>query len=137
LVIDASATLAWCFHDEQTSKSRGLLREVVSRGAIVPPHWRFEVANGLQMAVRRQRIDIAFRDLTLADLGALDISVDSESEGQAWTTTVALADRHGLTIYDAAYLELAQRRRVSLATLDEGLVRAARASLIAVVGDRA
>lgn len=134
LVLDCSVTLSWYFEDERTEASRAVLDQVVEEGAIVPPLWRFEVANGLQMAVRRRRIDGSFRDETLADLAELDILSDPDSDGQAWSSTLRLADRHRLTVYDAAYLELAQRRRLPLATLDLALSRAAVAELITVLG---
>jgi predicted nucleic acid-binding protein len=134
LVIDSSITLAWHFKDEQTAQSRAVLKQVVEAGAIVPALWRFEIANALLMAVRRKRIDHGFRDRALAHLGTLAIITDRESEEQAWKASVRLAERHGLTVYDAAYLELAQRRRLPLATLDAALVRAAGAELTTVLG---
>lgn len=76
-------------------------------------------------ALRRKRIDIAFRDRAIAELGALPIAADLETDTYAWTTTLHLADRLGLTPYDAAYLELAQRRKLPLATLEAALRRAA------------
>lgn len=132
-VLDGSLALAWQFEDEQTEPILALLDRVVEDGAIVPPLWRYEVANGLQIAIRRRRIDARRRDRALAYLSALDISIDQESEMHAWSATVRLAERHGLTVYDAAYLELAERRRLMLATLDEALARAARAEGIDVV----
>ena len=134
LIIDSSITLAWYFIDEQTAASRAVLKQVVENGAIVPTLWRFEVANALQMAIRRKRIDIGFRERALAHLGKLEIAVDSESDAQAWSASLKLSERHGLTVYDAAYLELAQRRRLSLATLDAALVRAGREELVPVIG---
>ena len=134
IVIDSSITLAWYFEDEVAQASDAVLHDVRKGGAVVPPLWRFEVANGLQTAVRRKRIDATFRDESLADLDVLPIAVDTDSAIHAWTTSVALADRHGLTIYDAAYLEVAQRRRLPLATLDAALIRAGRAERLAVIG---
>ena len=96
-------------------------------GALVPALWRLEVANALQMGVRRRRIDAAFRDASLNDLALLAIEVDADTDTYAWSTTLWLAQQFGLTVYDAAYLELAQRRRLPLATLDESLHTAARA----------
>ncbi len=134
LVIDGSITLAWYFTDERTEASHAVLRQVAEEGAIVPALWRIEVANGLQMAVRRKRVDAHFRDRALAHLGTLDIMTDTEGEAYAWSTSVQLAERHALTVYDASYLELAQRRRLRLATLDMALIRAGRAELVAVIG---
>jgi predicted nucleic acid-binding protein len=134
LIIDSSITLAWYFADEQTKASRAVLMRVAQQGAVVPPLWWFEVANGLQMAMRRRRVDSSFRDRALLHLGTLGIDSDSDSETHAWTATVKLADRHALTIYDAAYLELAQRRRLDLATLDNALIRAAQAEFVTTIG---
>ena len=134
LVLDSAMALAWCFEDERTAAAQKVLVQVAESGAIVPSLWRFEVANGLQMAVRRQRIDEDYRDRMLTDLAAFDIRLDSESEAQAWSVSVQLAAAHQLTVYDAAYLELAQRRRLPLASLDKALQGAAAASKVTVLG---
>jgi predicted nucleic acid-binding protein len=134
LVLDGSLTLAWYFVDEQTAGSRAVLDQVVEGGAVVPPVWRFEVANALQMAFRRKRIDAGFRDSALAHLDTLAIWTDIESESHAWSATMKLADRHALTVYDASYLELAQRRRIPLATLDSALIRASKIDLVSTIG---
>jgi predicted nucleic acid-binding protein len=128
LVLDPSLTLAWYFEDERTDAADAVLDQVVEAGAVVPPLWRIEVLNALQVSIRRKRIDAAFRDAALARLGAMAIAVDPESDTHAWTTTRQLADRFRLTAYDAVYLELAQRRNLPLATLDQDL-RAAGAAL--------
>ncbi|MFM9616324.1 type II toxin-antitoxin system VapC family toxin, partial [Streptomyces niveiscabiei] len=73
------------------------------------------------MAVRKRRIDPDFRRAALADLAILDISTDPQTDSHAWTDTLNLADQLRLTVYDAAYLELAQRRILPLATLDREL----------------
>ena len=134
LVIDSSMTLAWCFEDEKTAASLAVLARVAEAGAIAPALWRLEVANGLQMAVRRKRITAAYRDASLADLRALFIAIDPQTDHHAWTATLQLADRHDLTLYDAAYLELAQRRNLPLATLDGKLATAARGENVALIG---
>ena len=71
----------------------------------------------------------------MADLARLDISVDPETSNVAWTGTVQFADRFGLTVYDASYLELAQRRSLPLGSLDNALCTAARALGVVVIGD--
>lgn len=134
LVLDSSMTVAWFFADEQTDGTRRALDAVARTGAIVPSLWRLEVANALQMALRRGRIDAAYRDASLADLGRLAVTVDPETDGQARSATLQLSDRFGLTLYDAAYLELARRRALPLATLDHALRDAAGALGIAVLG---
>lgn len=134
LALDSSLTLAWYFPDEGTDASDRVLRQVAVAGAIAPVHWRAEVANALQMAVRRKRIDAAYRDNSLKELAHLPITIDPETNDHVWSATVQLADLHGLTIYDAAYLELAQRRRLPLATLDEALRVAARGCGVELLG---
>lgn len=126
LVLDSSATLAWVHGDERTPAIEAVFDVVVAQGAHVPALWHLEVANGLAMAVRRKRVTAAFRDEALADLADLDVAVDPETHRHAWGATRRLADLHRLSVYDAAYLELAQRRRLPLATLDGPLAAAAR-----------
>ncbi len=125
LVLDSSATLAWIYGDEITPAIRTVFERVAEQGAIVPALWPLEVANGLTIAMRRGRIDAAFRGAALADLALLDIATDQSTGSHAWDATLALADRFRLTLYDAAYLELAVRRSVPLATLDGALREAA------------
>ena len=126
LVIDASLTLSWYFEDERTPATDAVLDQVVEEGAAVPVLWRLEVTNGFQMAIRRKRIDAAFRDRALPQLSLLPITMDVDSDLHVWTAALRLADRFGLTIYDASYLELAQRRELPLASLDQELRAAAR-----------
>jgi predicted nucleic acid-binding protein len=125
LVIDASATLPWYFQDEASPESELIFDRVASAGAIVPAHWKLEVANGFQTALRRRRINAEYRDESLTDLASLPIDIDPETNARAWLDTLQMAGRFGLTPYDAAYLELALRRHLPLATLDKDLRRAA------------
>jgi predicted nucleic acid-binding protein len=134
LVIDASMTMAWYFEDEQTPAALEILRTVSREGAIVPSLWRLEVASALQAALQRKRITVEFRDASLHDLGTLAITIDDETDRYAWTRTLQLADRFGLTVYDSAYLELADRLRLPLATLDQPLRLAANALGAALLG---
>jgi predicted nucleic acid-binding protein len=124
LVLHSSVTVAWFFRDEQIDAVRGVLGTFSQSGAVVPSLWRIEVANALQMAVRRGRIDEGYRDLSIADLAIMDV-VDAESDRHVWSTTLNLANRFRLTIYDAIYLEVAQRLALPLASLDRQLRRAA------------
>jgi predicted nucleic acid-binding protein len=133
LVIDSSMTLAWYFEDEKTAASIAVLNRVAEEGAVVPALWHLEVLNGLQVAVRRGRITAAYRDASLDDLRALAIAVDPQTNRQAWAATLRLCERFGLTAYDAAYLELALRRRLPLATLDGELMHAAQAENVSLV----
>lgn len=117
--------LAWCFEDEANARADALFDKVSVSGGVVPSLWRLEVANGLQMAVRRRRISAKARDQSLADLADLPLETDRETERRAWADTLRLAARHVLTLYDAAYLELAERRGLPLASLDQALCAAA------------
>ena len=99
LVIDSSMTLAWYFEDEKTAASLTVLKRVVEAGAVVPALWRLEVASGFQVAVRRGRITVAYRDASLSDLRALVIALDPQTDHHAWTETLALSDRYGLSIF--------------------------------------
>ena len=134
LILDSSATLAWVYSGETTEAIRRVFEQLRDNGAWVPGLWKLEVANILGMGVRRGRHDAAFRDDTLADLALLPISVDPETDRQAWGATVRLAERHRLTLYEAAYLEVAQRRGLPLATLDRELHTAACAEGVIVLG---
>jgi predicted nucleic acid-binding protein len=134
LVLDSSATLAWVYADEVTQPIRHVFSLVSANGAWVPGLWKLEVANILEMGVRRARHDSAFRDATLADLAILPIMVDAETDRQAWGATLQLSAHHRLTLYDAAYLELALRRGLPLVSLDAELRAAARAEGVPVLG---
>jgi predicted nucleic acid-binding protein len=134
LVLDPSLTLSWYFKEERTAEADRVLDQVVESGAVVPALWRIEVLNAFQTAIRRNRIDTAFRDVALARLAAMPIAVDPDTDAQVWSMTLHLADRFRLTAYDAVYLELARRRQLPLATLDREL-RAASAVLgVALLG---
>ena len=134
VVLDSSITVAWYFADERTAAVDAVLSQVTESGAVVPSPWRLEVANALQMSVKRNRIDPAYRDISLDALRALEITVDSETDDHAWPVTLRLAERFQLTLYDAAYLELAQRLTLPLATLDQDLREAAAALGITLLG---
>jgi predicted nucleic acid-binding protein len=134
LVLDSSVALSWIYIDERTPAALDVSRNAGQSGAWVPTIWHLEIANSLQMSVRRRRVDAAFQDQSLADLTRLNISVDRETHTAAWTATLALADRFRLTMYDACYLELAQRRGLPLATLDHDLRAAAKALGLELLG---
>jgi predicted nucleic acid-binding protein len=133
IVVDASVALAWVHGDERTDAVEMIFRRIGMTGAVVPVVWPLEVANALTMAVRRGSTSPALRDHALSDLTEVPIRIDDETNAHAWTATIKLADLHGLTVYDAAYLELAQRRRLPLATLDTALKRAANAVSVQVL----
>ena len=125
LILDSSATLAWTFPEKRTDAIMYLFNLVADYGAVVPELWRIEVANSLNVGIRRGRITKEDRGGILADLKVLPILIDNETRNRIWGDTLALADKHHLTVYDATYLELALRLSLPLATLDEDLRSAA------------
>lgn len=125
VVIDSSIALAWFLPDESSALADETLMKVTESGALVPPLFSIEFGNGLVMAVRRKRIDRDYRRRTFERITELDLVMDREGADQVWTDTVELADLHGLTLYDATYLELAVRSGLPLATLDKRLAKAA------------
>ena len=135
LVLDSSVALAWIYTDERNVAIMEVFDEVVASGAWVPSLWRLEIANVLEMGVRRGRIDAGFRDATLADLDLLSIQTDPETDKHSWHSTLRLAERHRLTLYDAAYLELAMRRGLPLASVDGELRAAAVAENVTLLGE--
>jgi predicted nucleic acid-binding protein len=125
-VVDSSIALTWCFEDEASPETDGLFERVRDDGAVVPALWHLEVANVLLQAERRGRIgraDVARRLMLISDL---PIATDQETTPRAWRETLSLARAENLTAYDAAYLELAERRGLPLMTRDNELGAAAK-----------
>jgi len=118
--------LAWCFADEQEPYAVAVLRLLGNRTAIVPSVWPLEIANAFVAAERRGRLQPSRTAELIAEIAKLGIEVDSHTTSQAWKETLTLARRHGLSVYDAAYLELAIRESLPLATLDQALAKVAR-----------
>lgn len=134
-VLDASMSLAWGFEDETDSLARAILRRLRDSEAVVPPIWSFEVANGLLIGERRQRVSRAEVSRFLDVLGGLPIVIDSvDGSHQAFGPVSTLAREQGLSAYDASYLELALRRGLPLATLDRRLRDAATRLTVPLVG---
>ena len=125
IVVDASICLAWSFPDERDDEALAAGRAVVGAGAIVPALWRWEIQNALCYAERRGRLPVARVDEILRSLQALPISVDPEAMLRRLGRELQLARRFALTVYDAAYLELAVRTGLALATHDKRLAAAA------------
>ena len=126
-VLDSSVTMSWFFDDEATAATDKLLDRLNSDGrAIVAAHWALEVSNTLLMAERRKRSTVAESSHFIAILDALPIEADQETASRASTSSMELARAQGLTLYDSAYLELAMRRSLPLATLDKQLRAAAK-----------
>lgn len=135
-VIDASVTLSWVYTDEHSAASDALLARVAAQGAVVPALWRLEIANALQVGIKRKRIDATYRDAALRKLILLPIETDSETNDYAWTTTLQLAEVNQLTVYDASYLELTLRRGLALATRDADLAAAAASAGVTLLSTR-
>lgn len=129
-VVDASIAASWWLPDETHDGAYALLRRLGEEPGVAPMLWWYEVRNLLLISERRGRIDAVGAQNFLADLAVVNIEIDSEPES---AQLVSLARRHALTAYDAAYIELATRKRVPLATLDRKLVAAAGAEGIAVL----
>ena len=130
LVLDSSIVGCWCFPDESCPVADAAFDQLGTDQASVPVLWWFEVRNVLVINERRGRIDPPGSAAFLADLETLPIIFDRLSDSE---TILALARAHRLTVYDAAYLELARRVDAPLATLDRKLAAAARAAGVALV----
>lgn len=124
-VLDASITLAWCFSDETTPATTALLERLEFESAIVPDLWPLEVGNILIAAEKRKRISYADIKEFLTLLENLNIEIDNETGSRGFHDIILLAHSEKLTTYDAAYLELAMRYGLPLATKDNALIHAA------------
>jgi predicted nucleic acid-binding protein len=132
VVLDASLALQWFLEDETDRKySLGVLASLSERRAVVPILWFYEVGNGLLMAYRRKRFSLDQIDGFLLRLKALPIDAAQQSPSEVLELP-ALAQAHGLTNYDAAYLALAIRFKLPVATTDSGLRKAASAAGVAI-----
>jgi predicted nucleic acid-binding protein len=133
IVVDASITLAWCLGDERDALAERVLEQVVTDGAVAPAHWPLEVANGLWAAERRGRLDATDTERVRRLLADLDIEVVPVELSTATTAVLDAARSLGLSVYDAAYLDLARFRDVPIATLDDDLARACQESGVQLV----
>ncbi|KAF0127254.1 MAG: twitching motility protein PilT [Elusimicrobia bacterium] len=134
LILDASVTLSWCFEGQQTRFSESVLAAVGQGAApIVPPIWMYEVINVLAAARRKKLMDQATAATFWNKVSKL-VAVVENPEKSAAHEILDLAEKYRLTAYDAAYLELALREGLPLATLDKDLKRAARAAGVRLFG---
>ncbi len=127
-VLDCSVTMSWCFDDEGTPYTHAVRDSLAEVQAVVPSLWSLEVANATIMGERRKRLDEARSQRFIVLLEALPILIDHENSSRAFSDILHLARAHQLSAYDAAYLELAIRRGLSLACLDGKLKTAAAAA---------
>ena len=134
LVIDCSIVMAWYFADESDTYADLVARELPGQVAFVPTLWPLEVANVLLIGERRKRSTQAQAATFLQSLEAMPITADDETNLHAWNATMNLARAHNLSAYDAAYLELAMRRNLPLATRDSKLKTAALAVGVTLYG---
>lgn len=133
-VLDASVSVAWCFPEESAAYAEGVL-DLLSHGieALTPAIWPFELANALLAGEGRKRLTVAQVTSVLQRIADLPITVDSLRVDRVFGQVLSVARQEQLTEYDAAYLELALREALPLATLDQGLRRAAQNAGIALV----
>lgn len=123
-VLDCSVTMSWCFSDEANAYADvvlGSMQASLHGAAVVPNLWSLEVANVLLVAERRQRLTPAQTTRAITLLQALPITIDVQTAQQAFLTTLALGRNYGISAYDAAYLELAMRLGLPIATVDKRL----------------
>jgi predicted nucleic acid-binding protein len=130
-VLDASAAVAWAFSDEKSKAATLALIEVQRTFAIVPALWPFEMASALRKAVKEGRLTPFQRAEFLADLNTLDIRV--ERDVPTVDRLLGLAEQFNLSIYDAAYLDLALTTHLPLATLDGDLAIATRSAGVSLI----
>ncbi len=133
-VVDGSIAMAWLFHDEATPKTIALLNRLATETALVPGWWFIEITNVLALAERKGRITPAQSDALIADLSKLGIERDDEAPARAFTHLLGLCRQHRLTSYDAIYLDLAVRRSLPLATLDDDLRKTAKQLGVGLLG---
>lgn len=126
-VLDASVALAWFFQDEADPYADAVAAEFPKAQAVVSAIWHLEIANALVMGERRGRSTLAQATAWTTDMASLPITIDDQTQAQAWGDTSNLARAHNLSAYDASYLELALRRNLPISTLDDRLRTAATA----------
>jgi len=133
-VLDCSVALSWILPGEQDDAVAAVLDLVADEGALVPEIWWLETANVLLLAERRGRITLAQRVAAQTALRGLHLTTDRETSNAAWGATLDLAAARRLTVYDAAYLELALRAGLPLASRDAALLQAARSVGVRTLG---
>jgi predicted nucleic acid-binding protein len=125
-VLDASVALGWCFRDEANAKTASLLQQIKTSVAFVPSIFPLEIGNILVGAQKKSRITFAEMTKYISLLERLNIQIDDETSAHAYHEILQLSYQHKLTTYDAAYLELALRFDVPLATKDPALASVSR-----------
>ena len=124
-VLDCSVAISWCLVDENDDYANAILAMMPDCEAFVPGIWSLEVANTLLVAERRNRMTTEQSELAISLLKSLLIQVDESTDSNALSSSLILGRQEGLAAYDAAYLELALRLQLPIATLDTRLAEAA------------
>jgi predicted nucleic acid-binding protein len=133
-VFDASVCVAWCFEDETTEQVTNLFLHLSNDDRlIVPAHWPVEISNTFLQAQRRKRVTSTQVDSFWDQLAKLPFSVEPALNVSLAKEVLRLSEKHSLTVYDGAYLELAMRNRLPLATLGTQLAGAAKREQVTLV----
>ena len=133
-IIDCSLAMAWLFKDEATDKTTEILQRLASETGLVPAWWFLEVTNVIALAERKGRVAPQESQQFIVEVSQLDIEIDTESPSRSFSHILPLCRSYSLTSYDAMYLELALRRQLPLATLDEPLRKAAKKAGVKLLG---
>jgi predicted nucleic acid-binding protein len=131
-VVDASIVLAWCLDDETSELADTVIERLLTEGGVAPAHWPVEVANGLRAAERRGRIDEPALHRLRPRLTQLPVDI-APVELSTALAVIESSRTHDLSVYDAAYLDLAEFRALGLATVDARLAEACKVAGIALI----
>lgn len=131
-VVDASIVLAWCLDDETSDLADTVIERLLAEGGVAPAHWPLEVANGLRAAERRGRIDEPALHRLRPRLTQLPVDI-APVELSTALAVIESSRTHDLSVYDAAYLDLAEFRALGLATVDARLAEACKVAGIALI----
>ena len=132
-VIDTSVVMTWCFKDETSKYADAILDSLEVSIAVVPSIWPLEVGNVLLVAERKKRLGEADSTRFIALLAELPIMIEQEPPERMMKEILALAREHKLSTYDALYLDLAMRKGLPIATLNNGLIAAAKRSQVPII----
>ena len=133
-VLDNSVAMRWCFESAAHPYADGILKRLAAgEDALVPVLWFYEASAVLSREQNRGNLAAPKAEDFIAELQALRVAADGESAARVFGDMHSLALAHRLTSYDAAYLELALRRSLPLATLDDDLIRASKAAGVRVL----
>jgi len=132
-VIDTSVVMTWCFKDETSKYADAILDSLEVSIAVVPSIWPLEVGNVLLVAERKKRLGEADSTRFIALIAELPIMIEQEPPERMMKEILALAREHKLSTYDASYLDLSMRKGLPIATLNNGLIAAAKRSQVPII----